>query len=691
MSITTISTTLQTAVTLGTGNYGSTLTISNTAAIEPQSLVTAAILAGSLVSSASVVNDGVITTNQFSMGIDLKAPGYIDSAGSISVGFDGIYAYTGGQIVNSGHVYGGFNGVFVGYNSSLANTGTISSAEDGISALATSAITNSGLIYGTQIGADLGTDDTLVNNGSINGSYAGVMLGWNDTLENTGIINNAPGLALSRGIFGGKNDNIYNTGTIYGAGTAIDLFDGGNVTNAGTIIGGAEAIDATGNFTLTVDPGAVFVRGVVDNSNNGVLNLAGNTSGTLTGISAFFVNVGSDRYHGFSTVNFDQGSDWSIAGDMSGLASGQSITGFTQSDTIDLTDFQATSETYVAGTGLELFNGATSETLNITGSFNPSELSISPDNGNGTEIVACYVLGTKITTTRRGKIAVEKLKIGDEVQTLHLGPQKIKWIGTRSFSARFASGNHLMLPVRIKRHAFGLNTPSRDLFVSPGHGMYLNGHLVPAWRLINGATITQPPSPEIITYFHIELEHHAVILAENCPAETFLAEGSRNQFHNADEFLHLYPEQEAEKSSSLPRLEDGLLLQAIQYGLSRRAGIAEQKPVQGLLRGYLDQAGPDKICGWAQDIFALEVPVTLDILIGNRHVATILANRYRADLRKAGLGSGCHGFEYTLPARMTGNVTVCRMQDGAGLMKTGASRDAEATRASAHIGKQGVG
>jgi len=48
-------------------------------------------------------------------------------------------------------------------------------------------------------------------------------------------------------------------------------------------------------------------------------------------------------------------------------------------------------------------------------------------------------------------------------------------------------------------------------------------------------------------------------------------------------------------------------------------------------------------------------------------VARILANLYRADLRDAGLGTGCHGFRALLPAGLTGRLKIRRASDGAEL------------------------
>ena len=76
------------------------------------------------------------------------------------------------------------------------------------------------------------------------------------------------------------------------------------------------------------------------------------------------------------------------------------------------------------------------------------------------------------------------------------------------------------------------------------------------------------------------------------------------------------------------------------------------------------------IAGWAQNVDHPEAPVCLDIFAGGRLIGQVLANRYREDLERAGLGSGRHAFEFTPPlALMTTSldVEVRRSFDGARL------------------------
>jgi hypothetical protein len=87
-----------------------------------------------------------------------------------------------------------------------------------------------------------------------------------------------------------------------------------------------------------------------------------------------------------------------------------------------------------------------------------------------------------------------------------------------------------------------LGAPARDLWVSPGHALYLDEVLVPARFLVNGLTITQAEAVERVEYFHLEFEGHEIIFAECTPAESYVESDNRQGFHNAHEFTELYPD-----------------------------------------------------------------------------------------------------------------------------------------------------
>ena len=86
-----------------------------------------------------------------------------------------------------------------------------------------------------------------------------------------------------------------------------------------------------------------------------------------------------------------------------------------------------------------------------------------------------------------------------------------------------------VLPVRICAHAFGRNAPHTDLLLSPDHAVFTGGVLIPVRYLINGRTIIQQSVAEI-TYHHVELPAHDVLLAEGLPCESYLDTGNRLAF-----------------------------------------------------------------------------------------------------------------------------------------------------------------
>jgi len=179
-----------------------------------------------------------------------------------------------------------------------------------------------------------------------------------------------------------------------------------------------------------------------------------------------------------------------------------------------------------------------------------------------------------------------------------------------------------------------------------------------------------------IDYFHIELDSHDVILAEGAAAESFIDDDSRGLFHNAHEYRALYPEAAAGAARyCAPRRDQGCAVERARARIAGRAGLAAaaEAPPLGRLRGQIDEIGRRRICGWAQDTAHPEAPVCLDIRAGGEVIGQVVANRHRADLACAGLGSGRHGFEFEPPpglALIPGAIEVRRSLDGAPLAST---------------------
>ncbi len=274
----------------------------------------------------------------------------------------------------------------------------------------------------------------------------------------------------------------------------------------------------------------------------------------------------------------------------------------------------------------------------------------------------CYCRGTLILTDA-GERAVEHVAVGDLVVTLN-GSMPVKWIGRRSYSGRFARGNRAVLPIRVAAGAIADGMPSRDLWVSPKHALLIDGVLVPAEVLVNGLSITQVAQVDQVEYFHIELDRHAILFADGAPAESFVDDDSRGMFQNAHEHAARYPDApQAPAIYCAPRHEDGERVEAIRRRLAQRADpAASVADGLGALRGSVDALDGERLYGWAQHAARLEVPVCLEVALGDVVVARVLADRYRDDLRRGALGSGRHAFEATLPEAVLAEVAARGVQ-----------------------------
>ena len=174
--------------------------------------------------------------------------------------------------------------------------------------------------------------------------------------------------------------------------------------------------------------------------------------------------------------------------------------------------------------------------------------------------------------TERGDVAVETLAIGGQLVTLSGEARPIRWIGRRSYAARFIRRNRAVLPICIEAGALADGVPARDLMISPKHAMFLDGVLIPAECLVNGTTIRRVAQAEVVEYYHLELDSHDVILAEGAPSESFVDDDSRGMFHNAAEYLALYPGVgPVPPGYCAPRIEGGFMLELVRRRLADRA------------------------------------------------------------------------------------------------------------------------
>ncbi len=156
------------------------------------------------------------------------------------------------------------------------------------------------------------------------------------------------------------------------------------------------------------------------------------------------------------------------------------------------------------------------------------------------QAAVCFAEGTGIATPR-GDRAVEALRAGDLVLTRAGVVRPISWVGRRHIDlVRHGHPLHLQ-PIRILADAFAPGVPSLALRLSPAHAVLMDGVLVPVELLVNGATILRDTACPMVTYFHIELETHDVLLAEGLATESYLDTGNRGFFANGDGPIQLHP------------------------------------------------------------------------------------------------------------------------------------------------------
>jgi glycosyltransferase involved in cell wall biosynthesis len=72
-----------------------------------------------------------------------------------------------------------------------------------------------------------------------------------------------------------------------------------------------------------------------------------------------------------------------------------------------------------------------------------------------------------------------------------------------------------------------------------------------------------------------------------------------------------------------------------------------------MLLGRLDDVSHDIARGWAWEAEANSQPVLLKVRNNGEVIGEVLADRHRPDLEAAGIGSGCHGFVFRLPIRLS--------------------------------------
>ncbi len=310
----------------------------------------------------------------------------------------------------------------------------------------------------------------------------------------------------------------------------ITLIDGGTPTvtvTAGQLANGnlrtniLDSIQGNWNLVVTGPVSASTMASVIEENNNVLAHL----TGTLA-VADYATSV---AYY------LDQLE--------SGLETGK-ISGITLLDggtpTLTVQQYQSTSDTTALSTGI-----GSAYTLNVVANA-PS----------------CFVPGTRIMTPS-GEVPVETLRAGDLVVTADGETLPVAWLGHRFLQAPAPDEQ----PIRIRADAFGLGQPVCDLELSPDHAVFVDGTLIPVAELVNGHSIAPAPRAEV-TYFHVMLPRHDILLASGLPVESFIENLDLDNFDNA----HAAPAHlRGTLTPCAPRLRQGPLVEAVRARLEQAA------------------------------------------------------------------------------------------------------------------------
>lgn len=144
--------------------------------------------------------------------------------------------------------------------------------------------------------------------------------------------------------------------------------------------------------------------------------------------------------------------------------------------------------------------------------------------------IPCFTAGVRLATAK-GQRPVEKLAVGDLVETADHGLQPVRWIGLRTLDAVDLAANPGLRPIRIRKGALGDRLPRRDLLVSPQHRMMVRSTvaqalfgadevLVAAKHLLGLEGVETADDLAEVTYVHVLFDRHEVVYAEGAQSES---------------------------------------------------------------------------------------------------------------------------------------------------------------------------
>lgn len=510
----------------------------------------------------SVLGDGFSTAGNITLAAAAAAAGSqadilggVTAAGSLVIGVAAAANVLLGGGLQVAQTSLGNAGSLLAYGNAVASLGSVSDSgtitlEGAAIVQASSLLVNAGLTLG-------GTASLEVSGQTAMLGAAAVAVGGDATLRaqsyllSAGTLAVAGQLTASSGMFDGAATTLTG-GTVTGASftLATAVMQGHGVVDAPVIVDDGTMIAQGGTLVLG---GAVSVQSLLQAGDASDLVLTGSVSG--------------------SAIEFI-GTDAMVTVDDPALLN----VGFQRmlaSDAIDLVGVTPNLVSYAGGTfgTLSIFdslgNRLVLSSIEVGGGSPP--VSLVSDGSGGTLItlggdLPCFARGTGLLSPH-GYRAVESLRPGDPLITAAGARRAVRWIGRRVLD--FGGGSLAQArPVLIRPGAFGPGVPLRPLRLSPLHCVYADGVLVPAKHLVNGATIIREPV-SAMTYYHVEMDRHDVLLADGLPCESYFDNGNRGALY------HEAGRRSPARRAFAPSVTGGARLAAIRrrlHGIALAAG-----------------------------------------------------------------------------------------------------------------------
>ncbi|GLR66284.1 hypothetical protein GCM10010909_09640 [Acidocella aquatica] len=446
-------------------------------------------------------------------GSDAYVFGGLGLGGSLAIDAGGQFALAGSLNAAAAMVAAG--GTFFAYGNASAQLGLLADAGNIIlNGAARAAATSLDLSGALSLGgtASLGTTGSLNMSGT-----STLQIGAGASLQ-AATIAQAQGVITDSGLLAA-------TGSLGAAGTILltgGTLDAASLTNTGTLAGYGvlNAASLTNNGVILAQGGALILGGTVNNAAHitvmasAALDVTGDFSG------AVITFMGGD-----AMITLDDPARFSA-----------SVANMAATDAIDLVGVAPGLVNWSGGT-LTIANSQSplAATVALQIAAGEPAFSVLSDGAGGALItlggtLPCFARGARLLTPH-GYRAVEELKPGDPLITAAGARRPVRWIGRRTLDLGPSAARD-GLPVLILPNAFGPGQPARPLRLSPSHCVYAGGVLIPAAQLVNGATILRERTAPAMTYYHVELDRHDILLAEGLPCESYFDDGNRGALYH---------------------------------------------------------------------------------------------------------------------------------------------------------------